>query len=331
MLGIDVSKRELTTTLLDPLTQQATWTLTVANTAAGIRQLLERVPVERPWVVEPTGVYSQLVVDQGQRAGRTVLLAPTKLARAYRQSWSPRAKTDRIDSESLAQYAHSHVLRPFPRKTLTVETVEQLLSARKGVSQAISQLRQQRAVLPAAADTLTGAIADLTARQAALDRQIAATTADTPLAPQLAALDAIPGIGPVTAAAVAACLETKHFSHPDQFVAYIGLDIAVRDSGQRHGTGHLSRQGHAELRRLLYLCAQANQRSRDPENPFKRQYAAEQAKGLSTTAALCAVARKLARTCWSIHKHGGPYDPTRVHRQPIPPLRDEAARLDTQP
>jgi transposase len=331
MLGIDVSKRELTTTLLDPLTQEVLWTKTVANTVDGIRALVEGVPAERPWVVEPTGVYSQLVVEQGQQAGRTVLLASPKQARDYLRALHPRAKTDRVDSVGLARYAQTESLRPFPRKTPTVETVEQLLTARKGVSQAISQLRQQRAVLPAAADTLGEAIRDLQARQAAFDQQLAAVSQDTPLAPPMAALDAIPGIGPVTAAAVAACLETKHFTHPDQFVAYIGLDIRVDTSGQRRGRGYLSRQGHAELRRLLYLCAQANLRSRDPDNPFKRQYATEQAKGLSTTAALCAVARKLARTCWSIHKHGGPFDPTRVHQQPTRTPVELTAGLDTEP
>jgi transposase len=331
MLGIDVSKRELTATLLDERTRQTCWTTTVANTTSGIQELLQRAPEASAWVVEPTGVYSQLVVAHGQQAGRTVLLAPTKLARDSLRSRHSRAKTDRVDSVGLARYAQSETLRPYPRKTPTVETVEQLLTARKGVSHAISQLRQQRAVLPAAADTLGKAIADLKARQTSLDQQIAAVSQDTPLAPSMAALDAIPGIGPVTAAAVAACLETKHFTHPDQFVAYIGLDIHVDDSGQRRGRGYLSRQGHAELRRLFYLCAQANLRSRDPANPFTLQYATERAKGLSTTAALCAVARKLARTCWSIHKHGTTYDPTRVHRQPTPTPHDEVAALDNQP
>ena len=132
----------------------------------------------------------------------------------------------------------------------------------------------------------------------------------------MATLDAVPGIGPVTAVAVAACLTTKQFDHPDRFVAYIGLDVRVRDSGQRRGQRTLSHQGDAELRRLLYLCALANVRARDPANPFKVQYARERAKGLATTAALCAVARKLARVCWSLAAHGTQYEATRVHHQP---------------
>jgi transposase len=84
-------------------------------------------------------------------------------------------------------------------------------------------------------------------------------------------------------------------------VAYIGLDVDKRESGKRKGERGLTHQGDAELRRLLYLCAQANLRIQD--SPFRQQYERERAKGLSSTAALCAVARKLARLCWSLHKH----------------------------
>ena len=125
--------------------------------------------------------------------------------------------------------------------------------------------------------------------------------------------DAVPGIGVLTAATVAACLKGKDFGHPDRFVAYIGLDLVVRDSGQAKGRRTLSHRGDAEVRRLLYLAAQANLRCKS--SPFKLQYERERAKGLATTQALCAVARKLAKVCWSLVQHGGEYDPERVYRQ----------------
>lgn len=135
----------------------------------------------------------------------------------------------------------------------------------------------------------------------------------------------------MTAATVAACLSSKHFAHPDQFVAYCGWDVQVRASGQHRGRGRLSQQGDAELRRLFYLCAQANLRRRDPANPFKQQYARERAKGLPSTAALCAVARKLARTCWSLVTHGTTYDPARVHRQARSEPAAGTTTLDDEP
>jgi len=314
MLGIDVSKETLTAAFVTAQTRRCAWEMTVPNTAQGIRQLIRRTSPTDVWVVEPTGVYSQAVVREGQAADRTVLLAQPKRAKAFLAAVQPRAKTDRVDSRGLALYGLSATLRPFPVTSEAMERIEQLLAARKGISESLARLRQQRAVLPYAAEPLTAVINVLEAQQRAVDRQL--TEART-LLPVVTALQEIPGIGPVTATAVALCLTTKQFDHPDQFVAYIGLDTRVRDSGQHTGRRALSKQGDAELRRLLYLCAQANLRSHDPVNPFKQQYAREKAKGLTTTGALCAVARKMARTCWSLAAHGTRYQATRVHHQPI--------------
>lgn len=327
MLGIDVSKATLATTLLDEGDGRARWALTVPNTPAGVQLLLERTPTASAWVLEPTGRYSGAVARQAHAAGRRVLMAPSRRAKAFLAAVRPRAKTDRLDSVGLAQYARAVALRAYPLKAPAMEDLDQLLAARKGLSQSLSRLRQQRASLPAAAEALDGAITDLNARLAALDRRL--RTQRRGVVPTAAALETVPGIGPVTATAVASCLQSKAFAHPDHFVAYIGLDVRVRDSGTRRGRRALSKQGAAELRRLLYLCAQATLRSRDPQNPFTRQYARERAKGLSSTAALNAVARKLARTCWSLHRYGTAYDPTRVTRQPAPPSRDRP--LDHQP
>lgn len=107
-------------------------------------------------------------------------------------------------------------------------------------------------------------------------------------------------------------LTIRAFSHSDQFVAYCGLDIRIRQSGKKSGQLGLSKQGEAELRRLLFLAAQSSLRAKG--SPFKVQYERERAKGLSSTAALCAVARKIARLSWSLVTHGTTYDPERVYQ-----------------
>lgn len=167
--------------------------------------------------------------------------------------------------------------------------------------------------LPRAAAPLRAALASLEKQRNALDRQIGSLTATAPELAVVCDLLKVPGIGPVTAATVASRLTSHHFAHSDQFVAYCGLDVAVRQSGKRHGESGLTKQGDAELRRLLYLAAQANLKS--PNSPFKAHYERERAKGLSSTAALCAVARKLARLCWSMVTHGTSYDPDRIYQQ----------------
>jgi len=194
-----------------------------------------------------------------------------------------------------------------------VRAIDQLLCARKSLSAALASFQVQARELAHAASTLEPVMAALQAQQEAVDKQIAEqTTAHAEFAIAVE-LEKVPGIGKATAATLASRLAAHTFSHSDAFVAYCGLDVGVRQSGKRSGQTGLTKQGDSELRRLLYLAAQSNLRARN--SPFKAQYERERAKGLSSTAALCAVARKLARLAWSLHKHGTSYDPSRVHQQ----------------
>lgn len=313
MLALDVSKETLVCTLLDPRTRNTRWERTVDNTPAGVRQLLAQTSPNTPWVLEPTGRYSLSVVKLAQAAGRTVLLAPPRKAQNYLKSIQTRAKTDRLDSRGLGLYALTHDLAPYPVKSDAVEHLDQLLAARKGVTDAIASLQVRIAELPHAAATLKEAVADLKRRQKALDRQIEQQTKQAEFA-AVARLQRVPGIGPVTAAAAVSRLQSKQFRHPDQFVAYIGLDVGVIQSGKRKGELGLTKEGDAELRRLFYLCAKSTIGAKD--SPFRAQYERELKKGRKKTAALCSVARKMARLCWSMVRHGTEYDPDRVYQQP---------------
>lgn len=330
MLGIDVSQAQLACALYDRPSERFQWERSVPNTPAGVQQLLRQTPAEVPWVVEPTGRYSVVVARLAREAGRTVLLAPPRKAKAYLQSGGSRAKTDRLDARGLALFAASRsraeALRPYPLKTEAVEQLDQLLAARRGVVAALTSLQQQRRELPHAAAVLAGAVAELQARRAALDQQIAALTTAEGTFPLAVRLRKIPGIGPVTAAAVASRLLARDFARADAFVAYLGLDVGVLRSGQRAGQRGLTKQGDADLRRLLYLAAAANVRSK--HSPFRQQYERERAKGLSKIAALNAVARKLARLCWSLAKHNSEYDPQWVHAQ-RPPANEPGTPVAT--
>jgi len=310
MLGIDVSKEHLVCALREANTRKVLWDLTVPNNRNGVQTLLEKTPPESSWVVEPTGKYSLFVVKRATESGKSVLLAPPRKAKAFLASLQSRAKTDKLDGRGLSLFALSQSLAPYPVKEADLDTIDQHLSARKGLSRCLVKLQLQQADLPEAAAYLKAAMEALKLQLKEIDKQIATLSAKTPAMQVAKALQEVPGIGPVTSVAITSRLSAKSFAHPDQFVAYLGLDVHISESGQRKGQRGLTHQGDAELRRLLYLSAQANLRCR--ASPFKDQYERERAKGLSTTAALCAVARKIARLCWSLHKHGTRYDPARV-------------------
>ena len=317
VLGIDVSKETLSCTLLQADTRRPRWHKEVKNTSAGWSQLLRHTPEAAPWILEPTGRYSHNVARAAREAGREVRLAQPKKAQMFLKSVQSRAKTDKLDACGLALYGLSCLgtccdLAPSPLKSAMQEELDQLLSARRGMSQSLCELQARQRELPRAAKTLQPAVLALQEQLKAADRQIAGLTK----APELQALkelQKVPGIGPVIAATLASRLTARCFWHSDQFVAYCGLDVRVRQSGKKNGQLGLSKQGEAELRRLLYLAAQASLRAKD--SPFKAQYERERQKGLSSTAALCAVARKIARLSWSLVTHGSSYDPQRVYKQ----------------
>ena len=313
MLGIDVAKDTLACTLLDPNTRKTLWRRSIPNTQSAIAALISATPAEAPWVLEPTGRYSTPVAQLARKAQRSVLLAPPRQAKSFLRSIQCRAKTDRLDSEGLALFALSQTLAPDPLKTPMQEHVDQLLLARKGLARAAASLSQQQKELPHAKEPLQKALTEIKAQLKVLDKEIAALTSQPELS-AAARLRKVPGIGPVTAAALASRLAGKQFSHPDKLVAYIGLDIGVQQSGRKKGERGLTKQGDAELRRLLFLCASASLLCKD--TGFQEQYERELSKGLPTTAALCAVARKMAKVCWSIVQHGTEYDPARVYQQP---------------
>lgn len=329
MLGIDVSKNTLACALRHPQTRALLWEDTLPNSKEGIATLLDKISLTTPFVVEPTGRYGQTLVRTALQAGRDVRLATPRKAKQFLASVQSRAKTDKLDSRSLALYGLACPLPPYPVKETHVDQLDQLLSARKGLAKSIMNLQLQQQSLPEAASVLAPAIADLQGHLKQLDQRIQEQIKQTPAFSGAARLDGVPGIGPVTAAAVCSRLVSKAFAHPDQFVAYCGLDIGVRQSGKHSGETGLTKQGDAELRRLLYCAAQANLRCKS--SPFKDQYERERAKGLSTTAALCAVARKLAKVCWSLHKYGTVYEGSRVSRQPEPKATGDATHETQNP
>jgi transposase len=187
MLGVDVGKAELHGTWRDPETRRIRWQGAVPNSEAGIRQLLGRAPGVAV-VLEPTGRYGELLIRAAQAAGREVLLAAPRKARAFLWAEQPRAKTDRVDSAGLALYGLSGRLRPYLLPSPAVDQVQQLLAARRGLSQSLTSLRQQRAALPLAAEALTPAIAALEQQLQALDDRIAAAATAEELAVAVTAL-----------------------------------------------------------------------------------------------------------------------------------------------
>lgn len=144
---------------------------------------------------------------------------------------------------------------------------------------------------------------------ARMDAALSATAAGSP--PHVEAqqrLQTIVSVGPVVGMALTNTLERVPFRNADAFVAFTGFDPRANDSGHKIGRRRLSKRGPGELRRPLFNAAMSAARTKT----WKPIYEHYRAKGLSTTASLVVIARKIARAAWSIHHYHSTFNPERI-------------------
>ena len=321
VLGVDVSKTDLEVCLMQTEDEHIIRRRSIPNLQKEIDAFFCSLSPEYTAslcvAVEPTGPYWYALADTALSKQCKVVSAPTKATKQFLLSLSERAKNDRIDARGIARYACHMKLHDYKPKDPAIRQLEELLAMRKKLSQTIAEFTQSREWMPAVADLLTNTLHSLKEQLSELDARIKEAEKSIGSSKRL---QGVPGFGAVVAGALLTKLMSIDFASSDSFVAYVGLDIKVRDSGRYKGQRRLSHNGDPELRRLLYLAALASIRVKG--SPFSKIYENHRARGLSTTESLCAVARKLARTAWSIVRYNVEYDPGRVSKD----LRAEQSR-----
>src|ERR1051326_6902035 len=110
----------------------------------------------------------------------------------------------------------------------------------------------------------------------------------------------IPGIAGFTGSILCQLLDTSCI-HAKQWIAFVGYDISLAQSGTWRGRGKLSKRGNGYLRKRLYQAAWGAI-MHDPR--FRRYYKALKEKGHSHRAATVIVSRKLLRILFAVLKEG---------------------------
>lgn len=307
--GIDVSKQTLQ--VCGQGADRAT--ITLRNEARAIEQWLGSLPVHACLGVEATSVYHCTVVEKAIERGLVVYLIDGFRLSRYRDSVGVRAKTDLSDAQLLARYLakEREELRPHRLIAPAQQRLWQLLKRRAKVIAVSAQLRQSCAALQCLKTSLKAALHHLERLALSIEKQLAQITAEQGWREDVARLRAIHGVGALTAIALVAAFHRGEFRSADAFVAFLGLDVRVRDSGTHQGQRKLTKKGDPECRRLLFNAARAAARGA----LMKPCYQQWLARGLSTTQATVALCRKLARLCFSLLKHQSDYRPAPLTAQ----------------
>lgn len=289
-LGIDVSKDELL--ICDWHSEQIT---RLVNEAAAIKHYLGGLYGPVRIAIEPTSSYHLALVEQAHALGFTVYLINPRQLVHYRKAVNVRNKTDPADAWLLARYlAHEcAALRAFEPQCAKAQQLWALLKRRGVAVRARQSLKQSLRDIQLPAKALFTEIQKLIAR---IDQRIRSLVRELGWWADYQRCLSIPGIGPANAAALLAVYHRGAFAGSDAYVAFIGLDVRVRESGTFKGQRKLTKCGEAEIRRLLFCAAQGARSYPSFDNYLQRQLD----KGLSKIAAKVILARKLARIAFTL-------------------------------
>lgn len=302
ILGVDVSKAELAIARHD-----RTETVTITNDRRTIRHWLQRLPGLATIAVEATNTYHLTLLEEACRRGHTLYVVDAYRLSRYRDSVGGRAKTDRTDAQLLVRYLQREhdQLRPWTLPPPAYTTVQRLLRRRATLVKVQTALQQSLADLPGLKSSIDALLARIQRLDRRLQTRLQQALREAGWRADVHRCQAIEGIGPLTAAALTSLFHRGHFQTSDAFIAFLGLDVRVRESGTWRGRRKLTKQGDAECRRLLHNAALAARRS-GTWAPFYQRYID---RGLKPTQALVILARKLARIAFALMKNHTDYQP----------------------
>jgi len=279
----------------------------IANRPRPVHAWLKRVPTGACFAIEATGTYHVCFAELAHRLGHTVYLVDGFRLSRYRDSVGQRAKNDPLDAALLRRYLQREKgeLTPWQPAPQGYTRLMRLLHRRERLVSTRTALAQSLADIPACRHSVRALLRRITAVIDQLERCIVTGVRESGWGEDMKRCRKIGGIGPLTSAGLAVIYQRGHFRSADAFIAFLGLDVRVRDSGKQRGKRKLTKKGDAELRRLLYNAAMSASRTA-AWRPFYQRHLD---RGFTRTQALVALARKLARVAFALMKNQSDYRP----------------------
>jgi transposase len=285
--GLDIAKLNLQLHLAGRLHD-------LPNTAAGHRRLLKllRAHAGIHVVCEATGGYEREVVAALHEARVPLSVLNPARVRHFARASGQRAKTDDIDAALLSAYGQALQPKPTAPRTEQEQQLAELIRRRVQVLEILVAQRQQveRLTLPALRRQAQSLVRRLERDLKQIEEQLKALrTQSATLDERVQKLEAITGVGTLTALGVLAELPELGTLNRRQVAALAGLAPHPRESGQWQGRRSIG-GGRAPVRRALYMAALVAARS---NRQLKELYQRLRTAGKPAKVALTAVMRKL--------------------------------------
>jgi transposase len=268
------------------------------------------------------------------RLGHQVRLIPP----AYVKPFVKRQKNDAADAEAICEAAQRPTMRfvavkseaaqanavVFRARDLLVRQRTQAINALRGhlgeyglvvakgpghINKLIEHVEDPASNIPEAARlvlrTLIASLAFLSERIDLLDREIARRAREDS---DVRRLTSIPGVGPITATALAALAPPAGaFRKGRDFAAWAGLTPLQHSTGGKQKLGATSKMGERTLRRLLIIGASSVVRKALRQGITAESWLGRMLARKPRMLVIVALANKMARTAWALQAKGENY------------------------
>lgn len=302
-VGIDVSKRTL-----DVFVHPAGTRHTLLNTASGFAKLKALL---RPYnhilcVLEASGGYERAVLQSLQADHIPVARVQPARVHHFIRAHGTLAKTDRLDAQALALFAHAGL-------AASTGAMDQDVLMLRDLMRLVTDLRSQAAQVKTSLEKCLNApknhpfravLAVYTKQEKKLLAQAMDLVARTPaLKAIFDCLVSVPGIGSYTALVIMTELPELGQCSKGGIAALVGVAPMTRQSGQWIGRSCIT-GGRARVRKALYMASITAVRF---NAVLKQTYQKLRASGKPPKVALVAIMRKLLITLNAMLKHNTPW------------------------
>lgn len=315
-LGIDISKASLE---LCWLVAEGEHRHQIENCARAISELADALVAAGytgKIILESTSYYHWLAVVMLSEKGLDVRLINPLLASKHHKGGIRKKKTDPVDAFNLATMALTERRLPARwrgdaqwvqrrHQVGLIRTVERSLQQ---LQAALSSHREALAMTGLLDDPIVAAfeekIGDLKRTQQAVQRRLSRDFAALHEANQ-ARYASIPGVSAYLSGLMNLLLRTD-VSRAKSWIAFVGLDLSVKQSGTWKGHSKLTKRGMGYLRKKLYQAAWG---AKQNDADFHAYYQTLRDEGRPYKEVLLMIARKLLRIAFVLQQRQENYRP----------------------
>jgi len=311
VIGIDISKQTFDVAFKE---KNDEWHhLVFDNDKKGFKKFLKKVESDDVVSMEASGPYHlQLSTFLFENKIFVSVLNPLIIKR-YSQMLLIRAKTDKKDAQTIANYGMSQKLSQWKPDEKCIYEMREITTLIESYQKQKTMLNNQfKAFLSSGRmeesvnESSQFVIKTLEEQIAKLNKNLLKIANDN-FKDTMELLESVPAIGPKTACCLIVLTNNfQKFENYKQLISYVGFSPRIFQSGTSvRGKGHICKMGNPRIRKLLYLCSWSAKKC---NKPAIEMYERLKAKGKPERVIKVALANKLLKQAFAIVKSGEKYD-----------------------